>query len=101
MRFTAEGEVRVTARWVQEGRIEFAVSDTGMRIGEEHLPARFSGVVQVDTRIRRRRHSSARGFSSAKKCSLLLGGRVGVASKRGKGSRFSVLIPSHYSGVSG
>lgn len=98
LKFTSEGEVRVTASVVSEGIVEFAVSDTGIGIAEEHLPALFSDFVQIDTRIQKRLRGTGLGLSLAKKFAILLGGKVAVTSKVGQGSRFSVQIPIRYSG---
>ena len=77
--------------------IEFAVSDTGIGIATEHLPALFSDFVQLDTRIQKRLRGTGLGLSLARKFAELLRGRVAVESELGKGSRFSVLIPARYS----
>jgi signal transduction histidine kinase len=98
LKFTIDGEVRVSARMTDGEMIEFAVSDTGIGIAEEHLPALFSDFVQLDTRIQKRLRGTGLGLSLAKKFAELLGGRVTVQSELGKGSRFSVLIPSRYPG---
>jgi signal transduction histidine kinase len=97
LKFTIEGEVRVTARMATEEMVEFAVSDTGIGIAQEHLGALFSDFVQLDTRIQKRLRGTGLGLSLAKKFAELLGGRVAVDSELGKGSRFSVLIPTRYS----
>jgi signal transduction histidine kinase len=96
LKFTPQGEVRVSARMTDGGMIEFAVSDTGIGIGAEHLPALFSDFVQVDARIQKRLRGTGLGLSLAKKFAELLRGSVAVQSELGKGSRFSVLIPSRY-----
>jgi signal transduction histidine kinase len=98
LKFTAEGEVRVTAKLLDGDTVEFAVSDTGIGIAAEHLPALFSDFVQLDTRIQKRLRGTGLGLSLAKKFAELLGGRVGVESAVGVGSRFSVLIPIRYPG---
>src|SRR6202161_3258957 len=46
LKFTAEGEVRVAACLIEAGVVEFSVSDTGIGIAAEHLPALFSDFVQ-------------------------------------------------------
>ncbi|HEX3848391.1 MAG TPA: ATP-binding protein [Steroidobacteraceae bacterium] len=96
LKFTTEGEVRVTAELAASDTVEFAVSDTGIGIAPEHLPALFSDFVQLDTRIHKRLRGTGLGLSLAKKFAELLGGRVAVRSELGKGSRFSVFIPSRY-----
>jgi signal transduction histidine kinase len=97
LKFTVEGEVRVSARIEGERMVEFAVTDTGIGIDKDHLPALFSDFVQIDTRIQKRLRGTGLGLSLARKFAELLGGRVGVESQPGKGSRFSVLIPVRYS----
>ncbi|MEA3176309.1 MAG: hypothetical protein QOF42_3720 [Gammaproteobacteria bacterium] len=101
LKFTAEGEVRVTAALMDAGRVEFAVSDTGIGIATDHLPVLFSDFVQLDTRIQKRLRGTGLGLSLAKKFAELLGGSVAVSSEFGRGSRFSVLIPLRYAGAPG
>src|ERR1700683_592970 len=98
LKFTKEGEVRVSACAVGTEEIEFAVTDTGVGIAPEHLPALFADFVQVDTRLQRRLRGSGLGLSLSRKLAELLGGRVGAQSEPGVGSRFWVLIPVTYSG---
>jgi signal transduction histidine kinase len=97
LKFTLEGEVRVSAGVVEGEMIEFAVTDTGIGIAAEHLPALFSDFVQLDTRIQKRLRGTGLGLSLARKFAELLRGSVAVQSELGKGSRFSVLIPARYS----
>jgi signal transduction histidine kinase len=96
LKFTSEGEVRVSATLIGEGRVEFAVSDTGIGIAKDHLPVLFADFVQLDTRIQKRLRGTGLGLSLAKKFAELLGGAVGVTSEEGRGSRFFVVIPTHY-----
>jgi signal transduction histidine kinase len=81
-----------------EDMVEFAVSDTGIGIAQEHLSTLFADFVQLDTRIQKRLRGTGLGLSLARKFAELLGGRVSVESQLGKGSRFSVLIPIQYGG---
>jgi signal transduction histidine kinase len=97
LKFTVEGEVSVSVRMVDGAMIEFAVTDTGIGIAREHLPALFSDFVQLDTRIQKRLRGTGLGLSLARKFAELLGGSVAVESEIGKGSRFSVKIPARYS----
>lgn len=99
LKFTAQGEVRVSAHLREDGRVEFAVSDTGIGISAEHLPALFSDFVQIDTRVQKRLRGTGLGLSLARKFSQLLGGEVAVRSELGKGSCFSVIIPVEYQGA--
>jgi signal transduction histidine kinase len=99
LKFTSEGEVRVSAQLTSAGEVEFAVNDTGIGIAQEHLPTLFADFVQIDTRLQRRLRGTGLGLSLARKFAELLGGKVGAGSQLGVGSRFWVVIPVHYQGV--
>jgi signal transduction histidine kinase len=93
LKFTPEGEVRVTATLLPDERVEFAVIDTGIGIAAEHLPNLFDDFVQLDVRLQKRLRGSGLGLSLARKFATLLGGEVHAQSELGKGSRFSVTLP--------
>jgi len=93
LKFTPEGEVRVTAMVLPDDRVEFAVTDTGIGIAAEHLPNLFADFVQLDVRLQKRLRGSGLGLSLSRKFAELLGGRVTVESELGKGSRFAVTLP--------
>jgi len=96
LKFTKQGEVRVSARLIGDSEIEFAVKDSGVGIQPEHLPSLFSDFVQIDTRLQRRLRGSGLGLSLSRKLAEILGGRVGVESEPAVGSRFWVIIPVTY-----
>ena len=93
LKFTPEGEVRVTATLLPGDRVEFAVADTGIGIAAEHLPNLFADFVQLDVRLQKRLRGTGLGLSLARKFATLLGGEVHAESVLGKGSRFSVTLP--------
>ncbi len=93
LKFTAAGEVRVTAAMADNQFVRFAVADTGTGIAEEHLSAIFQDFVQVDAPIQKRLRGTGLGLSLSKKLALVLGGDVAVESTVGVGSVFSVTIP--------
>ncbi len=93
LKFTPEGEVRVTAALLPEDRVEFAVSDTGVGIAPEHLQTLFNDFEQIDIRLQKRLRGTGLGLALARKFAELLGGTVHVQSELGKGSRFSVVLP--------
>ena len=101
LKFTSQGEVRVSAQLVTPTQIEFAVEDTGVGIAKEHLPSLFSDFVQLDTRLHRRLRGSGLGLSLSRKLAEILGGRVGAESELGVGSRFWVVIPVTYAQSAG
>jgi len=93
LKFTTEGEVRISARLIDADHVEFAVTDTGIGISAEHLPTLFADFVQLDTKLQKRLRGTGLGLSLARKFAALLGGQVAVTSELGKGSRFSVTLP--------
>jgi len=93
LKFTPQGEVRVSAALVEGDRVTFAVTDTGIGIAAEHLGGLFQDFVQVDAPIQKRLRGTGLGLSLSKKLALLLGGDVMVTSQVGLGSTFSVTIP--------
>ena len=94
LKFTTAGEVRVSARLIDPDHVEFAVTDTGIGIASEHIPNLFSDFVQLDVRLQKRLRGTGLGLSLARKFAQLLGGSVAVESELGKGSRFSVMLPT-------
>ena len=92
LKFTHEGEVRVSARRAGDV-VTFSVSDTGIGIAPEHHGAIFEDFVQVDSPIQKRLRGTGLGLSLSKRIAELLGGNVAVSSALGKGSTFSVTIP--------
>jgi signal transduction histidine kinase len=94
LKFTTEGEVRVTARLLEDDQVEFAVTDTGIGIAPEHVGNLFADFVQIDVRLQKRLRGTGLGLSLARKFAQLLGGTVAVESELGKGSRFSVRLPT-------
>jgi signal transduction histidine kinase len=93
LKFTPDGEVRVSATLVDGDRVTFCVADTGVGIAAEHVSALFQDFVQVDAPIQKRLRGTGLGLSLSRKLALLLGGDVAVESTLGQGSRFSVTIP--------
>jgi signal transduction histidine kinase len=93
LKFTPQGEVRVTARRTGGEFVTFAVTDTGIGIGPEYLDTIFQDFVQVSAPIQKRLRGSGLGLSLSRKLAVVLGGQVAVESTLGKGSTFSVTIP--------
>ena len=100
VKFTDAGEVRVSARSDDDGRtVTFSVSDTGIGIAPEYHAAIFEDFVQVDSPVQKRLRGTGLGLSLSRKLAELLGGNVAVKSELGKGSTFSVTVPTHYAGA--
>ncbi len=98
LKFTENGEVRVTARLDDNGLVTFAVTDTGIGIAAEHLGEIFQDFVQVNAPIQKRLRGTGLGLSLSRKLAIVLGGDVAVTSVLGEGSTFSVTIPTEFNG---
>src|SRR5690606_8481651 len=99
LKFTARGGVTVSARPLGEERIEFTVADTGIGIPPEALPTLFQDFSQVDLPIQRRLRGAGLGLALSRRFAELLGGTVGVESRVGVGSRFTLDIPVRLPGA--
>jgi len=93
LKFTSQGEVRISARLEGDDSIRFAVSDTGIGIAPELLGTLFEDFAQVDSPLQKRLRGTGLGLSLCKRFAELLGGYVGVESEPGVGSCFFVVIP--------
>ena len=80
LKFTPQGEVRVSTRVEPGGFITFAVSDTGIGIAKEHHRMLLKTLSQLDSPIQKRLRGSGLGLSLSKKLATLLGGHVAVES---------------------
>lgn len=94
LKFTARGEVRVSARRGEDGMVVFSVADTGIGIASEFHHAMFKDFNQIDSPIQKRLRGTGLGLSLSKKLAELLGGTVGLTSEPGVGSTFFVAIPA-------
>ena len=92
LKFTAEGEVRVSAT-AEGDAVRFAVTDTGIGIAPADRERIFEEFSQVDGPIQRRVRGTGLGLPLSRKLAALLGGTVELESEVGKGSRFSLLVP--------
>jgi two-component system phosphate regulon sensor histidine kinase PhoR len=87
------GEVRVSAREV-DGRIEIQIADTGVGIPSQDLPRIFERFYRVDKARSRAVGGTGLGLSIVKHVVERMNGHVSVESQLGRGSTFTLLLPS-------
>ena len=98
VKFTPAGSVRVTAEAAGPG-LEIHVTDTGVGIAAEHVGHMFDEFYQVDNDERDRRKGFGLGLAIGRQLARQLGGDVTVASTVGRGSRFTLALPSAVCGA--
>jgi signal transduction histidine kinase len=95
-KFTKAGEVKLAARKVSNGTsfVEFAVSDTGIGMTSEQQAKLFEEFSQADRTTAQHFGGTGLGLAITRKLARMMGGEVTVTSEAGKGSVFTVRLPS-------
>ena len=94
-KFTKEGEVKLRANKVRNGRywVELSVSDTGIGMTAEQQAKLFEEFTQAETSTALRFGGTGLGLAITRKLARMMGGDVTVTSEPGKGSVFTVRLP--------
>jgi adenylate cyclase len=95
-KFTKAGEVKLAARRGSNGSsfVEFAVYDTGIGMTPEQQAKLFEEFTQADASTAHRFGGTGLGLALSRNLARMMGGDVTVASEPGKGSVFTVRLPS-------
>ena len=94
IKYSPEGSrVRVEGTQGDEG-VVIRVIDQGCGIAREHLPRLFERFYRVDKARSRQQGGTGLGLAIVKHIVQTHGGRVTVESVPGKGSTFSIILPS-------
>jgi PAS domain S-box-containing protein len=99
IKFTEKGEVQINVAF-QPGSVEshptikLEVLDTGIGISEEILPHLFQAFSQGDDSVSRKYGGTGLGLAISRHTANLLGGNLTVRSELGKGSCFTLTIPT-------
>ena len=92
LKFTKEGRVEIAVE-AENGHLRYRVSDTGIGIPPDKIPALFSEFKQTDATIASEYGGTGLGLSITKKFVEMHGGRIWVESEQGKGSVFTLEVP--------
>jgi len=92
LKFTKKGSVNLNVS-LKDGALSFAVKDTGIGIPTDKQQTIFEAFQQADGSTRRQYGGTGLGLSISRELAKLLGGKITVTSKEGKGSEFTLLIP--------
>ena len=93
VKFTDVGEVRLDLR-ARNGEVYFSVCDTGIGIGNDDRSRLFKPFAQLDTGLTRRHGGTGLGLYISRSLAELLGGRIEVISTLGRGSTFTLVLPT-------
>ncbi|MFN7137813.1 MAG: response regulator [Limisphaerales bacterium] len=96
IKFTEKGEVALEINRVSDGRIAFAIRDTGIGIAENQQEVIFEPFRQADGSTNRKYGGTGLGLSISREFVRLLGGDMLLNSVAGKGSTFTVLLPEKF-----
>jgi protein-histidine pros-kinase len=97
IKFTDRGEVSISIKMAHLGgtpHVAFRVADTGIGISLEDQGRLFEPFSQVRGRGIEEREGSGLGLHLSRKLAILMGGDITVQSVTGKGSTFSLVVPS-------
>jgi len=99
IKFTECGGVRVAASFLPAWRdgqpaVQIKVIDTGIGISEEKLAQLFQPFVQADASTSRKYGGTGLGLAISRHLAELLGGELAVESAVGKGSTFTLTLPT-------
>ena len=97
VKFTPEGGtvsfiVEETARFDGKTTLRFTIRDTGIGMSEDYLPKIFDPFSQEDSSSTSKYGSTGLGMPITKSIVELMNGNIEVASKKGKGTTFTVII---------
>jgi signal transduction histidine kinase len=93
VKFTDEGTIRLDLER-GNGDVCFVVSDTGIGIAPADIDRLFKPFAQLDTGLTRRHGGTGLGLYISRGLAELIGGRIVVESRPGKGSKFTLVLPA-------
>ncbi|MGC1174902.1 response regulator [Polaromonas sp.] len=96
IKFTDAGKVSLTVSQHADGQIAFAVQDSGIGIRPDQQGIIFDAFHQADGTTSRRYGGTGLGLSISRDLSSLLGGAITLESREGKGSCFTLLLPTRW-----
>ena len=94
IKFTENGEVNLKVSNLisvgenRECQLQFAVSDTGIGIADEHKDRLFQAFTQADASSTRKYGGTGLGLTISRRLTELMGGKIWFESEAGKGTTF-------------
>ena len=92
IKFTEKGEIAIHVSLEENDKthatIRFEIIDTGIGIPNDRMEQLFKPFSQIDSSSTREFSGTGLGLTISKQLSEMMGGRIGVESREGKGSKF-------------
>lgn len=92
VKFTEGGSVNVNVCFLDDGFLEFNVTDTGIGMDTKLLKKLFQPFTQGDSSLNREFGGTGLGLTISQRLAELLGGEITASSTGGTGSRFTLRI---------
>ncbi|WP_413203903.1 PAS domain S-box protein [Rhodospirillum sp. A1_3_36] len=96
VKFTERGRIGVSLNWEDAGgdavSLTFAVTDTGVGMGEEQMSRLFTPFTQADASTTRKFGGTGLGLTICKRLAEMMGGVISVDSRVGEGATFWVRL---------
>ena len=97
IKFTEDGTIKIEVNSlpIDESlqELQFAITDTGIGINEEHIRNLFVPFSQIDNSATRKHNGTGLGLSICKKIIEEMGGRIWIESAVAKGTTFNFIVP--------
>ncbi|WP_293904609.1 ATP-binding protein [Phenylobacterium sp.] len=93
IKFTPQGAISARVDVSAAGCLRMVVSDTGVGIAPEKLPALFEKFTQADNSATRRFGGTGLGLAICRELTQMMGGSIDVESREGHGATFTVELP--------
>ncbi|MGE0431293.1 MAG: sensor histidine kinase [Planctomycetota bacterium] len=84
----------VSAKWRDQDSVQIQVGDNGVGIRREDLPLIFDKFYRVDDRLTKGIDGSGLGLTLAREIARAHGGDILVESQHGRGSKFTLVLPT-------
>lgn len=92
LKYTLEGHVEIQINRNTKGNLVVEIIDTGIGISEEYLDKIFEIFTQEESGYSRKFEGTGLGLSLVRQYAKLNNAEVFVESKKGEGSKFSVVF---------
>ena len=92
-KFTKKGTITLQIKPEKKDNLRFDVIDTGIGMSEEQIGKVFEEFTQAESSTSKDYGGTGLGLPISKKMTEMMGGKMEVKSKEGKGTTFSIIIP--------